>query len=433
MNRITSLLAAAALSACAVDAPDTDHINAGLSDEASQYDADMEFFRKRREAYYATGEVPTVPPSLSSDPHDPEYQFGGYMKIATPEERRLEAERVAASWPPRPTSAELASYSWTMEQELADGTFGVFVNDAGETWRYRPRELTQRLLAMRAARGAPDVRSAAADPGATNGLGSTTQELGILGGDNREVRSAVSGHSMTSYPWRAFGVLVDDATNLANVPDVACSATKIGERYLFTNGHCAFNIGGGAGSLNPLDWWPGGDGLSKTVLGGDPSPYHYKNIVWYYVSEYFIDNGWWSRDYAVLILYDNESSCGIGSLGYRVDNSLIGQDTWNFGYPDENLGCAGSPHPTGKCGGSLWGSDGHITRTEVPYIFHNHDIQGGQSGSAVYDYNGGNRQLVGANQGTYTTVENRGIKIRDVVFDFIDAARDAAPAEVCDY
>ena len=33
----------------------------------------------------------------------------------------------------------------------------------------------------------------------------------------------------------------------------------------------------------------------------------------------------------------------------------------------------------------------------------------------------------------HTTVENRGMKIRDLVFDFIDTARDDHPSSVCDY
>lgn len=40
--------------------------------------------------------------------------------------------------------------------------------------------------------------------------------------------------------------------------------------------------------------------------------------------------------------------------------------------------------------------------------------------------------LVGANHGTYSGVENRGIKIRDLVFDFIDSVRDARWSQVCD-
>jgi hypothetical protein len=433
--KLTLLLitASAFLPSCTNDPPETQDVETALTAEEKQYAADMEFFRKRREAYQATGRNPTVPPSLSSNPLDPEYEFAGYMKIATPEEERLDDKLVAANWPPKASSEEIASYSWTLEQELADGAFGMFVNDAGEKWRYRPRNLPERLRALRLSRGGGDVRDAGPHIGASGPLGETSQGLHIIGGDDREMRSFLSGHSMTSYPWRAFGALVPNGDSTSAAPNVSCSGAKIGERYVLTSGHCVFTAGGGEGSLKTRDWWPGADGLRKTVLNGDPSPNGKKNVLWYYYSKRFVEDGWWSRDYSVLVLYDNQSSCNLGSLGYRVDNSLAGTDTWNFGYPDEGGNCPGSPDPNDNCAGSLWGTSKQITRTEVPYIFHTHDAVGGQSGSPVYDFNNGNRQILGIHQGSYTAVENRGIKIRNLVFDFIDTARDDHPSSVCDY
>jgi V8-like Glu-specific endopeptidase len=440
MRRDTICLfaAGAALAGCAAaDTTTTTNDSAAvIDDEAVRYANDMAMFRARRDAYERTGAIPTVPASLSSDPHDPQYVFAGYMRIATPDEERADTERIALSWPPPSSREEIASYDQTLEQEVAAGPIGEFVNDAGERWAYRPARLAERLQRLRAARGDVNVRSAMGAVGApevSSGIGQTVQALGIIGTDNRELRSDLSGHSMTSYPWRTFGALVPNNQSTSQVPDVQCTASKIGERYLFTNGHCVFTAGGGEGSLKTRDWWPGADGLDKTIGGGDSSPNGKKNIQWYYYSKKFVNNGWWSRDYAVLVLYDNTSSCNLGSLGYRVDNSLAGTATWNFGYPGVGEHCENSPEATERCGGSLWGSSGHITRTEIPYIFHNHDTQGGQSGSPVYDFNGGNRQLLGAHHGTYSGVENRGIKIRDLVFDFIDTARDEKPSQVCDY
>jgi V8-like Glu-specific endopeptidase len=433
------LITAAAVTGCTDDPLATQHAvtdtaATALTAEEQQYAADMEFFRKRREAFQATGKVPAVPPSLSENPLDPEYEFAGYMKIATLEEERLDDERVAANWPPKASREEVQSYSWTLEQELADGAFGMFVNDAGEKWRYRPRNLPSRLRALRLARGGGDVRNAPPHAGAPGPTGETSQGLtGVLGGDDRALRSQLSGHSMTSYPWRVFGALINNGDSTSAAPNVRCSGAKIGERYVLTSGHCVFTAGGGEDSLKKRDWWPGADGLRRTVLDTNPSPNGKKNVLWYYYSEHFVEDGWWSRDYSVLVLYDNESSCNLGSLGYRVDGSLAGQDTFNFGYPDEGGNCPGSPDPNDNCAGSLWGTEKHITRTEAPYIFYTHDATGGQSGSPVYDFNGGNRQILGVVQGTYTAVENRGIKIRDLVFDFIDTARDDHPSSVCDY
>lgn len=405
-----------------------------LDDEAQRYAADMKFFEARRAAFERDGTRPSVPPSLSANPQDPEYVFLRYMHLGTDLERARYEARLETAGAAQPTTQELADYETTFEQDAALGFTGVYVNDAGETWGYRPSNIVERLRALRQLRGNPDVRSAKAsatvpdDP--TTGV--AAQSVGVLGTDNRQMRSALSGHSMTSYPWRTFGALVHDGQSTSEVPDVRCSATKIGERYLLTAAHCVFDAGGGVGSLFRVDWWPGADGLDKTITGGDSSPNGKKNVLWYYYSEKFVDNGWYSRDYAVLVLYDNASSCSLGSLGYRVDNSLVLQPTWNFGYPGVNRDCAGSPDD-GLCGGSMWGSSGHITRTEVPYIFYNHDTQPGQSGSAVYDYNGGNRQIVGHAVSTYSAVENRGAKMRDRVFDLIDSARDDHPSAICHY
>ena len=407
-----------------------------LDDEARRYADDMAFFRARRAAYEQTGAIPTVPPSLSSDPRDPEYVFLRYVHVGTEDERARYEARLEALGTSEPSPEERADYETTFEQDVADGFTGVYVNDAGEMWGHRPRNIVERLRALRAARGNPDARTVQASaivPDTTGPVGIAVQAVGIIGTDNREMRSALTGHSMTSYPWRAFGALVTNGQSTLAIPDVHCSATKIGERYLLTAGHCSFDAGGGEGSLFPTDWWPGADGLHKKLAGGDPSPNGKKNIQWYYYSKKFVDNGWWSRDYAVLVLYDNTSSCNLGSLGYRVDNSLAGQSTWNFGYPGEQRACAASPDGDGRCGGSMWGSSSFITRTEVPYIFYKHDTDHGQSGSAVYDFNGGNRQIVGHAQGTYTSVENRGIKLRDRVFDMIDTARDDNPSSVCHY
>jgi len=400
---------------------------------------DQQFFAERRAVFERTGQAPTVPPSLSADPADPEYVFLGYMPIATPEQAAAHFARLRTQRPKPASAAETKALSASLaEQEFA----GVFVNGAGEKWGFKPRDLDARLRALRLARGASTVRSADGDPGAgpveTGELETALPEgmsritgKSILGSDNRILRSTDNGFNMKSYPWRALGVLVPDGANTANVPLVRCSATKIGERHLLTSAHCVFTEGGGQGSLMLRDWWPGADGLNKTMNGGDPSPGNYKNIEWYYYDAKYVDDGWDSRDFAVLVLADNQNSCNLGWFGYRVDNSLAGSNMWNFGYPGENQTCSASPRADDKCGGSMYGMEAKITRTEIPYLFYKHDVTDGHSGSAIYDFNGGNRQLVGIVKGGYTAVENRGIKIRDLVFDFIDAVRDERPSSFC--
>jgi V8-like Glu-specific endopeptidase len=398
------------------------------------------FFAERRAAFERTGEAPTVPPSLSADPADPEYVFLGYMPIATPEQEKAHFARLRTQRPKPASAAEKKALNTQLaEQEIA----GVFVNEAGEKWAFKPRDLADRLHALRLIRGGSTLRNADGHQGVgpvetgeletalPEGMSRITAESVLGGSDNRILRSTDNGFNMKAYPWRALGVLVPNAANTANVPPVVCSATKIGERHLLTAAHCVFTEGGGEGSLMTRDWWPGGDGLNKTMNGGDPSPNNYKNIEWYYYDEKYVDDGWDTRDFAVLVLADNQNSCNLGWFGYRVDNSLAGSNMWNFGYPGENQNCSASPRGDDNCGGSMYGMEAKITRTEAPYLFFKHDITGGHSGSAIYDFNGGNRQLVGIVKGDYGALENRGIKIRSLVFDFIDSVRDERPSSFC--
>jgi V8-like Glu-specific endopeptidase len=420
-----------------------------LTDEHARYAADMRVFHARRLAYEAVGVVPQVPASLSQDPNDPEFEFAGYARVVNGERARALPGRDRGA---PMSAAEAASLSQPIH---AQDVVGVFVNDAGERWAYKPRKLEQRLRARRLARAGADERSADAYAGAGPGddgrpdllvprerIGGDDRALGLsadplvprnlIGGDDRVLRSADNGFNMTAYPWRTFGVLVADGHNLNAVPSVNCSATKIGPRHLLTAAHCVFSEGGGEDSLKRRDWWPGADGIDATMNGGDPSPNGYKNIQWYYYDPRYVNNGWDSRDFAVLVLYDNQHSCSLGWLGYRADYSLAGTTHWNMGYPGTSGQCEASPRGDGKCGGSLYGMATKITRTEVPYIFFKHDTQGGQSGSAIYDYNGGNRQLVGIVKGDYSGLENRGIKLRNLVVDFIESARDEKPSSYCD-
>ncbi len=401
-----------------------------------QPNSEKSFFAERRAEFERTGVAPLVPASLSLNPTDPDYVFLGYMPIATREQEeahfaRLETQTI------RPASEEELSSTFG-DEEIAL----VFVNEAGEQWGLRSRGLADRLAARRLALGDSDARNAGGESGdgrveaeeLATSLPESIKQMtgrGVLGSDNRGLRSADNGHNMKAYPWRAIGVLVTDGANTANGPNVKCTAFKVGERHLLTSAHCVFTEGGGEGSLMRRDWWPGGDGLDKTMNGGDPSPNNYKNILWYAYDPKYLFDGWDSRDFSVLVLNDNQNSCDLGWFGYREDYSLAGTWMWSFGYPGQNQTCSASPRPDGKCGGSMYGMEAKITRTEAPYIFFKHDVTGGQSGSPVYDIVDDIPQAVGIVKAGYTSVENAGIKIRDLVFDFIEAARDKNPSSFC--
>lgn len=401
---------------------------------AAQDVEDRKFFAERRAAFERTGEAPKVPPSLSANPEDPEYVFLRYTPIATPEQEAAHFERLGRQ---RPEPASLVEKDAALtDRDLV----AVFVNDAGETWGYKPRGLADRLRAGRLTHGDASVRSVDADQG-TGPVESELEEAlpeamswvtgnNILGSDNRILKSADNGVDMKAFPWSALGVLVPDGQNPANVPAVRCSATKIGKRILLTAAHCVFTKGGGDGSLMKRDWWPGGDGIHKTMNGGDPSPNGFRNIEWYSAHPSYTENGWNDRDFAVLVLEDTQSNCKMGSFGYRVDYSLAGSTMWNFGYPAQTQNCSASPRADDDCGGSMYGMSAKITRTTVPYLFFKHDATQGHSGSPIYD--GSNHQIVGIVKSEYTGYENRGIKIRNLVFDFIQAVEGQRGNSLCD-
>ena len=407
--------------------------------EESQFEADMKFFLERRRRYLTEGRIPTVPPSLSLDPHDPEFEFRGYMNVRTDEDGGPDAlpeQQNRSKSPATPPSEPEASDG----EFAADGDGGVFVNAAGESWAWHPTNIEDRLLARRLLRGGPDNRSVDAthaDPGeSTEAQAEGMGFRKIIGTDNRKMRSLWEGWDMTRFPWRVIGALVSDGDNLDGLVASECTAWKYGERHLMTAAHCVFDRGGGVQSLKLRDWWPGADGISKVKLGGDPTPNHYKNILWYWAPSRFIDKGWNTRDYAILILYDNRNSCAFGGLGYRVDYSLAGQQYWSFGYPGQLKICpASSPVFNDYCLGSMWGMYADIDSTTAYYAYVDHDAQKGQSGSPIYDFNkDGYRQVVAIMQANgYRKWDNRAIKIRKRVFDAMEALRDVWPSSYCSY
>ncbi len=432
MYRPLTLLLAL-LAACDTTTPSSESaspLRESGQDEASAYAADLVFFTARREAFERDGTVPTVPPSLSGDPRDPAYRFLGYRDLATAaedEEHRLRLESTPPTAPgPEEARAENAP--------IRDGeTVALFVNDVGETWSWTPTDIEGRLAARRRERGHTDLRSVD-DSELEPALVEAESARAVLGGDGRAMRSAWSGHDLTGFPWRVIGSLETDGKPQDQSPLGRCTASKLGERYLLTAAHCVFTSGDGEGSLTRRDWWPGGDGIDDVAGGGDPTPNGAKNIQWYAYDAKFVDDGWETRDYAVLVLYDNDSSCASGALGYRVDGSLAGTDHWNFGYPWHEKTCPpSSPLASDDCGGSMWGMEAEIDTTSASYVFFDHDTDEGQSGSPIYDYNGGNRQIVAHVKGGWTGVDNRGVKMNDRLFDFVEAVRDEQPSDVCTY
>lgn len=424
-KRLLAAVTLATMASCALaEDPDLDYLTQeavipGDSEEDQLEAAELAEALARKARYLATGVPPPVPAALSGNPSDPTFVFVGYADEATEAdvadmEARMELELT------QPMSrAELASLSQTIYDQ---SSLGLLVNSVGETWRWRPSSLSVLL---------PDPNATEDAPVNPSGIDDDPPPLpqtrvGIIGSDNRQMRSKVSGHNMTAYPWNTIGALNPDGQS-SNSPSPRCTATKIGPRHLLTAGHCVWT-GGAGGAKRLRDWWRGQDGLDQTINGGDPSPNGYKNIWWYWVAPGWYDHGWASQDYAVLMLYDNQDSANIGTLGLKVDNTLAGTSAWNFGYPGSANECANSPLANNLCGKSMWGMSANITRTEVPYLFFKHDVQKGHSGSAIYQIANNLRYIVGVATTTYSSIENRGVKIRKVVFDNIQAVKNNWPS-----
>lgn len=414
---------------------------------------EMKHLISRRVAWERDGTVPTIPDSLTTYGDAAEFKFQGYAKLGTPKEA-YEAQIRAG----QDESAVRCTDTPTQDSSDDPNDFGVFINSVGEMWQWKPidgqtrgAQLRQRA---RLTEGATSVDAntgcdphlvdsgdidqsaiaASTQPASSNAevdLSITTEQpipKVILGNDDsRQIRSATSGHCMTCYPWRAIGALTPDGTN-GNSPNAWGTATKIGPRHLLTAAH-AVHTGGSGGSWLWRDWWPGQDGMNQFLNGGDPSPNGVYNIEWYWVPSRWLNNGWRTRDYAVLILYDSPQAVSLGWFGYNVDLTLANTSAWNFGYPLGGNTCDNSLLANKSCQQSLWGHSAKITRTTVNYVFYKHDTQNGHSGSPVYQINNGNRQIVAVHQGGFTAVENRGVKIRSSVFDNISAVIGLWPSE----
>lgn len=135
-----ALASGSALSACTEGSPEDpaedqaeDQADLGgpafaavLKDEAQRYADDMAFFAVRRTAYQRTGSIPSVPPSLSTNPSDPEYVFLRYVKVATAAETASYQARLENLAITPPSTAELADFETTFEQDAASGIHGVY-------------------------------------------------------------------------------------------------------------------------------------------------------------------------------------------------------------------------------------------------------------------------------------------------------------------
>jgi V8-like Glu-specific endopeptidase len=209
--------------------------------------------------------------------------------------------------------------------------------------------------------------------GSSGGIGIES----VWGADNRVLRL-----STTSYPWRAMGAILPPGSNTSN-----CSGSLIGPRHLLTAGHCIHQGGGGpdAGWFPNRKVAPGQSGIGNFPNG-------LKNHAWYFSVVGWFDWADPAYDYAMIVLQDLDSTAHLGWLGWR--SSDHDGEFWTFGYPAWWQTCAASPSANGLCNNYLYGDDNTASPILSKQIGHKADTQGGQSGSPMYKYNGGDRRVI---------------------------------------
>jgi V8-like Glu-specific endopeptidase len=209
----------------------------------------------------------------------------------------------------------------------------------------------------------------------------------IWGNDDRKLVTS------SATPWRQVGVQGWRLNNGSWVRSGG-SLEMIGPRAALTVAHVitksgsTITIQGIAPAARGISW--SGDPVPPEGQSNSKFPFGVRRLQWvYFPSQWPGSGGDIAWDYGVVIMNDINWSPGWIWFGYKPCSGTNGLDWRNHnmaGYPGSSKECLDSPNSNGTCGGYMYRQYERTRSCSVNTLWHEFDVQEGQSGAPVYQY-----------------------------------------------